>query len=151
MQIEDYREDGEFGEGVRVVDPGEPFPVSEKLAAMTTEERHRIEDISKSLRSAMTRDTSDAYAPLAAILSEAYDQAAKGKGRERHARDRDFNDQPIMEIGRMCGPGFNTGQAMKKTQEAMGMLSRGERDAAIRELLGAINYTASAILLIRET
>ncbi len=92
----------------------------------------------------------DPYYPLQTILNEAYNQAAHGKGRERHANDRDFIDQPIMEIGRMCGPGFNTGQAMKKIQEAMGMLSRGQDDAAIRELLGAINYTASAVILIRE-
>ncbi len=90
------------------------------------------------------------YAPLAAILQEAYDQAATGKGKERHARGLPFLDQPILEIGRMCGPGFDTGQSIKKQQEAMGMLMRGERDAAIRELLGAINYTAAAILLIRE-
>ena len=30
------------------------------------------------------------------------------------------------------------------------MAARGDRDAAIRELLGAINYSAAAILLIRE-
>lgn len=90
------------------------------------------------------------YAPLAAILQEAYDQAATGKGKERHANDRAFIDQPILEIGRMCGPGFNTGQSIKKQQEAMGMLTRGEHAAAIRDLLGAINYAASAIMLIRE-
>ena len=93
---------------------------------------------------------SPAYAPLAAILQEAYDQAATGKGKERHANDRAFIDQPILEIGRMCGPGFNTGQSIKKQQEAIGMLARGDASAAIRELLGAINYTAAAVLLIRE-
>lgn len=90
------------------------------------------------------------YAPLAAILQEAYDQAATGKGKERHANDRAFIDQPILEIGRMCGPGFNTGQSIKKQQEAMGMLARGHHASAIRELLGAINYAAAAVLLIRE-
>lgn len=90
------------------------------------------------------------YAPLAATLQEAYDQAATGKGKERHARGLPFIDQPILEIGRMCGPGFNTGQSIKKQQEAMGMLARGEHGAAIRELLGAINYAAAAVMLIRE-
>lgn len=92
----------------------------------------------------------EGYEPLAGILQEAHDQAASGKGRERHARNRPFMDQPILEIGRMCGPGFNMGQSIKKQQEAMGMLARGDHGAAIRELLGAINYAASAILLIRE-
>lgn len=90
------------------------------------------------------------YAPLAAILQEAYDQAATGKGKERHARGLPFIDQPILEIGRMCGPGFNTGQSIKKQQEAMGMLARGHHASAIRELLGAINYAAAAVMLIRE-
>ncbi|MDQ0505960.1 hypothetical protein [Xanthobacter agilis] len=90
------------------------------------------------------------YALLRSTLDAAFEQASAGKGRERHANGRPFDRQPIMEIGRMVGPGYATGQAMKKSQEALGMLSRGERDAAVRELLGAIIYTAAAVLLIEE-
>lgn len=90
------------------------------------------------------------YQNLAGVLQAAHDQAALGKGRERHANSRPFERQPIMEIGRTVGPGFNLGQAMKKSSEAMGMLNRGEQDAAVAELLGAINYLASAVMLIRE-
>lgn len=90
------------------------------------------------------------YESLAAVLNEALDQASHGKGKERHANGRDFLDQPIMEIGRMVGVGYQTGQAMKKTQEAVGMLNRDQRDRAIAELLGAINYLAAAVILIRE-
>ena len=86
------------------------------------------------------------YAPLYRVLMDAYDQAANGKGKERHANDKPFTEQPIMEIGRMVGMGFNLGQAMKKAQEA----SRMKPEAAKRELYGAINYIASAILLIEE-
>lgn len=86
------------------------------------------------------------YATLRDILDEAYDQAATGKGKERHANDRPWSAQPIAEIGRMVGVGFNLGQAMKKLQEA----SRMEGETAVRELLGAIVYVASAIMLIRE-
>ncbi len=86
------------------------------------------------------------YAALYCVLMDAYDQAANGKGKERHANDKPFTDQPIMEIGRMVGVGFNLGQAMKKAQEA----SRMKPEAAKRELYGAINYIASAILLIEE-
>lgn len=88
----------------------------------------------------------DHYTTLRDILNEAYDQAATGKGKDRHANDRPWSAQPIAEIGRMVGVGFNLGQAMKKLQEA----SRMEGEAAVRELLGAIVYAASAIMLIRE-
>lgn len=91
------------------------------------------------------------YEPLEAILCAALAQAASGKGKERHANGKDFIRQPIMEIGRMVGPGYQTGQAMKKAQEAMGMVARDQHDRAEAELLGAINYLAAAILLIRET
>lgn len=90
------------------------------------------------------------YGPLASVLQEALNQAQDGKGKERHANDKPFLKQPIMEIGRMVGVGYQTGQAMKKAQEAGGMLSRGEPDRAVAELLGAINYLAAAIMLIRE-
>lgn len=90
------------------------------------------------------------YAPLRSILDAAYNQASLGKGKERHANDRPFLQQPIMEITRMHGLGFVTGQASKKAQEAIGMMSRGEHAAAERELLGAIVYLAAAALRVRE-
>jgi hypothetical protein len=55
-----------------------------------------------------------------------------------------------MEIGRMVGMGYQTGQAMKKAQEAGGMVSRQQYEAARAELLGAINYLAAAYILIGE-
>lgn len=90
------------------------------------------------------------YERLAETLNEALEQAQSGKGRERHANGRPFLRQPIMEIGRMVGLGYPTGQASKKIQEAVGMFSRDETDRAVNELLGAIIYSAAAILLIRE-
>lgn len=98
----------------------------------------------------ITVSADPAYHALAAILSEAHAQAATGKGSERHANGKPFDRQPIVEIARRHGVGFQLGQVEKKTDEAHGMLKRVEADAAIRELLGAINYTAAAILLIRE-
>jgi len=89
----------------------------------------------------------DDHQALRDVLDEAYEQAANGKGKERHANGNAWLNQPIFEIGRMVGVGFNTGQAIKKLQES----SRMEPDAAVRELLGAIVYAASAIQLIRET
>lgn len=86
------------------------------------------------------------YESLAAVLQAAYDQAATGKGAERHANDLPFHEQPMQQIARRRGIGFLLGQADKKTEEAQGMLERGERDAWRREILGAINYLAGALV-----
>ena len=90
------------------------------------------------------------YDALKDVLDDALRQASEGKGRKRHANGKDFDRQPMMEISRMIGAGFPLGQAMKKAQEAAGMAGRGELDAAERELLGAINYLAGAVILFRE-
>lgn len=90
------------------------------------------------------------YDGLARILIGAYNQAAYGKGHIRHSNNERWEDQPIGEIGRMVGPGFNTGQAIKKITESLGMLDRGETTAAKNELLGAIVYVASVVALIEE-
>ena len=92
----------------------------------------------------------DPYAELRRVLDAAYEQAANGKGKERHANDKPFTAQPIMEIARMVGPGYQLGQAMKKAQEAGGMIQRGQPDRAKAELLGAINYLAACVLMIEE-
>lgn len=91
------------------------------------------------------------YGSLAAVLQEAHDQAAMGKGRERHSDNKPFLDQPIMEIARMLdGIGGHSYQIMKKAQEANRMVRRGQHEDAIAELLGVIVYAAAAVSLVRE-
>ena len=84
----------------------------------------------------------DNYASLSNVFRRAYDQASSGKGQERHGQDLPFAKQPMQLIQDLCGEGFALGQAMKKMQESQ----RLPHDAAIRELLGAINYIAGAII-----
>lgn len=84
----------------------------------------------------------DPYHSLERILRAALLQAAEGKGRERHANGESFDDQPMQIINQLVGVGFSTGQAIKKIQESRRM----KPAAAIHELLGAIVYTAGAIL-----
>ncbi len=93
------------------------------------------------------------YEPLARVLGLAYDQSAKGKGKERHANENPFLKQPIMEIGRMLGSTADGEfyQVIKKVQEASNMVARGNASAAKAELLGAIVYSAAAYLLIEES
>lgn len=88
------------------------------------------------------------YEPLFSVLRNALDQAQRGKGAERHANSRPFEQQPIAHITEMVGVGFPLGQAIKKAQEASGMLARGNSGAAERELLGAIVYLAAAVLAV---
>lgn len=86
------------------------------------------------------------YEPLADALQGALDQAQYGKGKDRHANGKPFLEQPMMEIGRMTGPGGTIFQAMKKAQESLGLSD----ERAIKECYGAINYLAGTILLLAE-
>lgn len=96
----------------------------------------------------MTHDTPEGYETLAEILTAALMHAATGKGKARHASGQPFADQPMQTITRTVGMGFPLGQALKKTQEASGMIERGDNNAARAELLGAINYLAGAVLAL---
>lgn len=93
------------------------------------------------------------YEALARVLGLAYNQSAKGKGKERHANARPFLDQPIMAIGRMLGSTADGEfyQVIKKAQEASNMVARGNTSGAKAELLGVIVYAAATYLLIEES
>lgn len=90
------------------------------------------------------------YERLAAVLQSAFNQAAHGKGKERHANALPFHEQPMQQIARSRGLGFILGQADKKSQEGQGMLERGNTEACVRELLGAIVYLAGAVVFIQD-
>jgi hypothetical protein len=92
----------------------------------------------------------DNYTTLRTILDAAFNHAAVGKGKERHARGLPFDEQPMMQTTRLVGPGFPLGQAIKKAGEAAGMIERAELDAAEAECLGAINYLSGAVAWMRE-
>lgn len=91
------------------------------------------------------------YEALETVLCAAYNQAANGKGKERHAQGDRFLEQPIMEIGRLLKSiDGELYQAIKKVREGLLMARNGEADRAVREFLGAINYIAAATLLVAE-
>lgn len=90
------------------------------------------------------------YEKLAAVLQEAHDQAASGKGAHRHANGQPFEAQPSLAIARDEGSAFLTGQARKKIGEAGRMVNRGDAEAARREYLGAIVYLAARVILLDE-
>jgi hypothetical protein len=131
--------------GRRLNFASDPVPVADGLAAEAADALDQI---------AAAGQASDAsygpYGDLLAILADAYEQSATGKGATRHANGRPWADQPIMTITRSVGIGFPLGQAIKKALEAQGMLGRGECRAARAELLGAIVYLAAAVRRIDE-
>ncbi len=88
------------------------------------------------------------YNSLYKVLLSAYNQAANGKGKERHQLNDDepFENQKICEIARRLSVDYNLGQAVKKIYESK-RLTDG-RDIA--ELYGAINYIAAAIIVKQE-
>src|SRR5699024_5730590 len=89
------------------------------------------------------QDKDHPYHDLARVLAAAFQQASRGKGAERHGNGRAFREQRMFTITE--GMGTEAGlifQANKKSQESMAM----EKDAAVRELAGAIVYLAGAML-----
>lgn len=83
------------------------------------------------------------YDSLRGVLDEAFQQAASGKGAERHGNGLPFDEQPMQVISDLLdSDAFMVGQAFKKAQEAMRM----EPAAARREYLGAIVYLAGVIV-----
>jgi len=91
------------------------------------------------------------YKKLADVFERAYFQASIGKGKERHATNEPFESQLICEISRRLHSfDGNIFQAIKKMIESKRLFQMREKDRAVSEILGAINYMAAAIILIEE-
>ena len=90
--------------------------------------------------------SSGPYGELGRVLMLAYDQAADGKGKDRHVQyeDEPFEKQQIVELAKRVGPGGPAYQALKKTIEALSLPT----EAGLREILGAINYLVGMYLTI---
>lgn len=83
------------------------------------------------------------YEKLGSVLMRAYDQAARGKGKERHVQGEEpFHEQVMADMAKRFGTGALLSQAFKKSEESQ----RLPHDRAVAELLGAINYLAGAVI-----
>lgn len=97
--------------------------------------------------------TGDNYSSLAEILTAAYDQAANGKGKERHATGEPFDEQPIVKIQEMltdhpfAGLAF---QIIKKTIEAGRLYRDKGSDAAMPDILGVLVYASAMGVMARR-
>lgn len=87
----------------------------------------------------------DNYKDLKRVLDLALLQASEGKGKERHANNEPFTEQLIFKIEGLT-KSFQLGQAIKKIVESQ----RLEREAAIKELLGAINYISAKVIELKN-
>lgn len=85
------------------------------------------------------------YERLAKVLFDALDQAAHGKGRERHATDEPFEKQGSARRNKNHR-GSALGQAEKKIEEC----ERLEPGAKRREILGAIVYAAIEVITLED-
>ncbi len=92
--------------------------------------------------------------PLQDIFDQCIEQAVSGKGEERHGHGADFMEQPWRQIADRQGLGFLMGQAEKKVGEASAFLQKNPgRDGVEfwqKEIRGAINYLAMAMLFVEE-
>lgn len=88
------------------------------------------------------------YTRLFDVLREAHDQAAFGKGKERHANALAFHEQRMQTISRQLKtPNGMAFQVAKKMFEGLEM---ADADAQRRELLGAINYLAGIVIFLDD-
>jgi hypothetical protein len=88
------------------------------------------------------------YERLVSVLKMAHDQAAGGKGKERHANDKPFHEQRMLSISHELGSPYGMAyQACKKISEG---LQLGNFERTVAELLGAINYTAGIVVYLQD-
>lgn len=122
----------------------EAFQLLDDNAKLHQPERDHAADAASHVQQPERAMNAPGYEHLAAVLKDAYAQAAFGKGKERHANDLPFDHQPMQTISRLLGnPTGMTYQVCKKVVEAMNMKDRAARR---RELLGAIVYLAGVVV-----
>ncbi|ATW62433.1 hypothetical protein HWB38_gp49 [Salmonella phage KFS-SE1] len=93
------------------------------------------------------KDSND-YSELVKVLHDALTQAAYGKGRERHANDLPFSQQPMNAISDLIdSPLGLVYQVCKKVVEGVNLPTHDQR---VRELLGVINYTAGIVIWLNR-
>jgi hypothetical protein len=87
------------------------------------------------------------YLALELVLRDAYLQACKGKGKDRHADNNAFQDQPICtELKSLKTIAGNVQQIRKKALESMRLLD----EAAIKEHLDIIVYAAANVIYLKD-
>ena len=119
-----------------------------EVKTSNTSEKANLMTATEGFSKAKMHNVRPGYEELGCILATALEQAQNGKGNARHQiGDTPFVKQPICELGRLYGTGYNFGQAAKKAHETNQL---GSKEAKVAELLGSIVYLAAAVILIQE-
>lgn len=127
---------------------GQASLIIEARKAISAIKRMIVEDddeVFTLLTTEMTKAPLTSTTPIIDVLLWlAYQQASVGKGKERHANDLPFHEQPMQTISHMLkstsGMAF---QAIKKVHEGESLPSPERR---LTEYLGAINYLCGMII-----
>jgi len=106
------------------------------------------EAISESCKCSGEWKCKEGYESLVDVLRMAYEQAANGKGNERHANGLPFDDQPMQVISELLDTPFGMAfQAIKKVQEGLRLPTK---ERQIAEILGAINYLSGIVVYLNK-
>lgn len=90
----------------------------------------------------------DGYEQLFDVLMAAHDQAAHGKGKERHANSLPFHEQRMQQISNQLNSPLGMAyQVEKKMTEGLDFDDPERRE---RELLGAIVYLSGIVVWLRN-
>lgn len=99
-------------------------------------------------RKAVTLVPAPGYERLAEVFCAAHDQAAIGKGADRHANGLPFHEQRMQTISQLLdSPDGMAYQVCKKVVEGLGLPTLDRKRA---ELLGAINYLAGIVIFLED-
>ena len=95
----------------------------------------------------------DGYEMLRDEFVAAVEQASGGKGKERHANNQPFDQQPILAITRLLDGhpcAALAYQIIKKTIEAGRLVKLRGTDAAVAETYGVMNYAGAMAIRLKE-
>lgn len=88
------------------------------------------------------------YERLVAVLKAAHDQAAMGKGADRHANGLPFHKQRMQQISVLLDSPYGMAyQVAKKVAEGLDLPTH---DRQVAELYGAINYIAGIVIFLED-
>ena len=126
----------------------QPMPVISNTDYLNLDELSRVafKKFSESPSHRLT--AAQGYEQLVEVFAAAHDQAAYGKGKERHANGLPFHEQRMQGISDLVGsPDGMLYQLVKKTTEGLQFDSPEKRE---HELLGALNYLAGIVIWLRR-
>lgn len=98
-------------------------------------------------------EINDGYEMLRDEFVAAVEQASCGKGKERHANDQPFDQQPILAITRLLDGhpcAALAYQIIKKTIEAGRLVKLRGPEAAVSETYGVMNYAGAMAIRLKE-